>query len=220
MKVLVYVEGRSDQRALEQILSPVLEQARQNGAGIRFLVKGNKELILEEVPLGAARHLAENQQDGVIALPDLYPMAKFDETRHRHRSPGELKSLLLRSFREHAAELRLPGDVQDRFIPHCQKHDLEALLLAAREPLRKRLGTRDQLKGAWRVPVEDQDDELPPKRVVERLFAKYRKKPGYDENVDAPWILHRAKLEEVEAACPQCFAPFVGDLRRLAGTST
>jgi len=96
----------------------------------------------------------------------------------------------------------------------CLKHDLEALLLAAPDQLRQRLGTTDKLTKAWCKPVEDQNDDQPPKRVVDALFKKYRKKRGYIGTMDALWILERAKLASVEQACSQRFRPFVEDLRQ------
>lgn len=58
------------------------------------------------------------------------------------------------------------------------------------------------------------------KRVVEDLFNRYRKKPGYVDTTDAPWILERASLDAVEQACPQRFAPFVADLRAAIAERT
>jgi len=60
-----------------------------------------------------------------------------------------------------------------------------------------------------------QNDDQPPKRVIEALFKKYRHKPDYIETVDAPWILERASLDTVLARCSQCFAPFVNELRQI-----
>ena len=94
--------------------------------------------------------------------------------------------------------------------------DLEGLLLAAPDALKQRLRTTDALNDHWRKPVEDQNDDKPPKRVVEALFNKYRKKPRYSDTTDAPWILQRAQLDAIVAACPQCFAPFVAELKTLA----
>jgi hypothetical protein len=64
--------------------------------------------------------------------------------------------------------------------------------------------------------VEEQNDERPPKRVVEALFRQYRKSPDYVDTADSVWILERAPLAHVEAACPECFAPFVRELRALS----
>ena len=40
--------------------------------------------------------------------------------------------------------------------------------------------------------------------------------PKYEDTIDAPWILARAGLSEIETACPQNFAPFVHELRAVA----
>lgn len=212
MKVLVYVEGPSDRDGLSAPLRPLVEAGRDRGIGISFHPQGNKDALLDAVPRRAADHLADQPGDWVIALPDLYPMARYAGTRNAHASFGELEKLLRERFEERAASLGLAGGVRQRFRVHCLKHDLEALLLAAPDQLRQRLGTADALRNAWRKPVEDQDDNHPPKRVVEDLFKKYRKKPGYVDTSDAPWILARADLAAVETACPQRSAPFVADL--------
>ena len=99
-----------------------------------------------------------------------------------------------------------------RFLP---QHDKTALMLACPDQLRRCLGTVDALEERWRRPVEEQNDEHPPKSIVKRLFRRYRPKRGYVDTKDAPWILERADLSAVEEACPQCFAPFVADLRRV-----
>jgi hypothetical protein len=89
-------------------------------------------------------------------------------------------------------------------------------LLAAVAPLQRRLKTTDRLLGGWKIPVEDQNDGKPPKRIVEALFSRYLKRE-YQETVDAPWILERSSLDEVLKACPQCLEPFVQGLRSLVG---
>lgn len=213
MKVLVYVEGPSDRNALDALLRPVIEAGREQGIGISFHPQHSKDAVLDDVPRKAAALLGDRPEDLVIALPDLYPMSRYEGTRNAHSSFDELQGLLRGRFDECAAALKLPEKARARFRVHCLKHDLEALLLAAPDELRRRLGTRDQLRGRWRKPVEDQNDDQPPKRVVEDLFRKYRRKPGYVDTTDAPWILDRADLAAVERACPQRFRAFVEDLR-------
>lgn len=108
------------------------------------------------------------------------------------------------------------GGESTRFKVHCLQHDLEALVLASVEALRQRLGTKDRLENLWRRPVELQNDERPPKRVVMDLFSRYGKKKGYRENLDAPWILERSSLDTVVERCNLRFAPFVNELRAFA----
>ena len=213
MKVLIYVEGPSDRAALTALLRPVIDAGQARGVGITFHPQHSKDAVLDDVPHKAADHLADKPQDLVIALPDLYPMSRYAGSRNAHSNFKELKKLFRDRFEARADQLNLADKVRARFRVHCLKHDLEALLLASPDVLRQRLNTKDQLKKGWRKPVENQNDEQPPKRIVEALFNKYRKKPGYIDTIDAPWILERADLASVERACSQRFRPFVRDLR-------
>ncbi len=214
MKVLVYVEGPSDKAALEALLQPIIRQGRDLGVGISFHPQGSKSSILDNVPRIAADHLADRPGHRVIALPDLYPMRVYKGTKNEHGSPKELERLLRDRFLKRAKKSGVAKEVLGYFLVYCLKHDLEALILASPAELRQRLGTKDALKGAWRKPVEDQDDDEPPKRVVERLFKKYKKRK-YRDTVDAPWILDQADLSDVERECAQQFALFVAKLRKL-----
>lgn len=213
MKVLVYVEGPSDRDALRALLRSVLADGQRRRIGVQFLPLGDKAKILDTSAGKAARHLAEHPEDWVVALPDLYPMAQYDGTPNEHKSFADLERLLTERFAREARRHRVAAEAQAHFRVHCLKHDLEVLLLACPDQLRQRLGT-DHALGQWRSPVEDQNDQQPPKRIVEALFKKYRPK-GYVETVDAAWILERASLEAVVARCPQRIAPFVAELQRI-----
>src|SRR5262249_48641368 len=144
--------------------------------------------------------------------------ASFDDGPHRHRSFSELAALLRERFDAHAARIGLPEAARSHFRVHCLKHDLEALLLASPDELRQRLKTKDAMRGRWRIPVEDQNDQKPPKYVVAELFRQYRKKSDYIDTVDAVWILERASLASIEAACHQ-FSLFARELRALSERS-
>ena len=215
MRVLVYVEGPSDRAALEALLAPLIRTGQERGVGVRFLAAGDKGALLRDVARHAADHLSEHPNDWVFALPDLYPMAPYDGTENAHRSHSELQRLLQGRFTNRASRVGVPDAALEHFAVYCLKHDLEVLLLAAPDALRGRLNTTDALRGRWHHPVEDQNGDHPPKRIVEALFASYRGKPAYIDTVDAPWILRRANLDSVMSACPQQFAPFVTRLREL-----
>ncbi len=215
MNVLVYVEGPSDRAGLEALLRDLIGRGRKSGVGISFYPRGGKGWILQELGRTAARHLKSRAEDYVFALPDLYPMAQYEHTGDRHRSPQELHVLLRRRFSEAADEIGLPEQVRSHYRPHCLKHDMEALLLGAPELLKQRLGTRDAIEKSWRKPVEEQNDREPPTRVVEQLFLKYRKRQAYIESADAPWVLGRANPQDLCKACPQSFLPFFNELSRL-----
>lgn len=218
MKVLVYVEGPGDRSSLEKLFRPVMEQGRKSGVGFSFIPMKGKAALLKEVGVKAANILRSNPKDYVFALPDLYPMAEYDQSEMRHRSFEELKALLMGRFRKEADKEGLSDDVRAHYRVHCLKHDLEVLLLGVPDVLRERLNkTSERIEKSWRKPVEEQNDKKPPKYVVSELFKKYCRR-SYNETTDAPWILERAvpRLQELCAACPQNFRPLFIELDRLS----
>lgn len=211
MRVLVYVEGPSDRLGMQALFRGVIEQGRQRGIGIQFFDEGGKAGILKNVPAKAALYLRSNPGDWVVAVPDLHPVQAHGDTAHG--SAAELRSLLNQRFERTAARHGVPAPAWSHFRAFCFQHDVEALALAAPAVLRERLRTRDAIESHWRKPVETQNGEQPPKRVLEALFTRYGKKTKYRDTVDLPWLLERVELPALEQACPQQFAPFAAFLR-------
>ncbi len=214
MKVRIYVEGTSEREALRRLLAPIVVDHGQPGVTVQWFPQDGKAQILNRVPRMAADLLKDAPEDWVIALPDLHPMSPYRGTVNEHSSFAQLRALMERKFVARADEVGLRNVCRRRFRVHCLKHDLEALVLAAPDALRDRLGTPHRLEEGWRRPVETQNGERPPKYVVDGLFKQYRSR-AYEETQDAPWILDRANLGDVERACPQQFAPFVAELRAI-----
>jgi hypothetical protein len=213
LKVLIYVEGASDEAAMGELLHPLLQRKQAEGIEIRFLeAQGgdHKKDILLQVPFRAARILSNNPDAVVVALPDLYPRNKG----FPHETFAQLREGVMQRFKNALKSIGLGEDTRylDRFKVFCFKHDLEALVLAAYEALALRLET-ESLDVTWKLPVEDQNHNFPPKRVVEEIFQHYGQ--TYEEVVDAPLILGLADYRNVADACPQCFKPFVEFLENL-----
>ncbi|HPA45055.1 MAG TPA: DUF4276 family protein [bacterium] len=213
LSVNVYVEGPSDKYAMETLLSPLIQQKKQQGIAVEFFESPSgdkKKTSLTKVPVKAANTLLNRLDTYVVAVPDLYPMNRG----FPHTNAGELIAGMKAEFQK-ALERKAPDcdpRIAERFRAFCFKHDLEALLLASEEALRSHLGV-SQFKQEWRQDVEEQDDKNPPKRIVERLFQECGKK--YHDVVDAPLILSKVRYEEVAARCPQGFGPFVDFLQSL-----
>jgi hypothetical protein len=115
-------------------------------------------------------------------------------TKFKHQDVGELKQVQVNEvsralktiFNVNKAGTK---ELLKRFLPSAFKHDLEMLLLAAKEQLRRHLGTSDQL-GRWRSPVEEQNQNRPPKHVVEELFrTKSIRRRAYRDTRDASAVL-------------------------------
>jgi hypothetical protein len=131
-------------------------EGQRRRVGIQFIPLGDKAKILDTSAGKAARHLAEHPADCVVALPDLYSMAQYDDTPNEHQSFADLERLLTKRFVREAHRHRVAEQAQAHFRVHCLKHDLEVLLLACPDQLRQRLGT-DHALGQWRSPVEDSE---------------------------------------------------------------
>jgi hypothetical protein len=196
VKIWVYVEGESDRLALEALWKATrwLDRLRAAGHGIKVVSLEGKSQFFERLGYRAAEKLTNNNVDRVVGLPDLYPNAEYDGTRYRHADLAELQRVqtsLVREWLDKTFSIR-GADARStlaRFHPSALKHDLEMLLLAAQEQLRVALRTTDSL-GHWRKPVEDQNQQRPPKRIVEELFrTKLRR--GYRATRHAPSVLRQ-----------------------------
>lgn len=211
-EVMVYVEGPSDKAAMEALLRPLIEHKRQHGVSIDFFpaTEGDhKAYVLTKVPRRAVNILSNKQHALVVAMPDLYPQNKA----FKHETVAELRKGILKIF-ETALKDKGVADarLKERFKVFCFKYDLEALILASGEALKTRLGAK-QLNITWQTPVEDQNNDKPPKSIVKELFRKHGK--GYKEIVDATVILGSCRYQEIALQCPQCFKPFVEFLEGL-----
>ena len=194
MKVWVFVEGESDRLALEALWKPWKERLREQRHGIVIIPLGSKGAVLKRIGAHAAEKIINSNVDVVVGLPDLYPNANFVGTPFNHDNLDDLRENQTASVRKALRDIYgkrnndMPSLIE-RFCGSALKHDVEVLLLAAREELRAYLGTSDRL-GGWRHPVEEQNQQRPPKHIVKNLFVRY-KNCGYRETVDAPSVLRR-----------------------------
>lgn len=198
MKVWVYVEGPSDVHGLGALWTDWRERLGKQGVGIAILDLANKAQFLRKIGHRAAQKLAEYPRDLVVALPDLYPVEPFRASDYEHNDVRTLSLLqekavkkhLTTTFgqREHAASLNMC-----RFLGRALRHDFEMLLLAASNDLKAFLGTKEDISRRWRQPVEDQNCQHPPKRIVEELFrTKHPKRIAYRDVLHGPQVLGRA----------------------------
>lgn len=209
--VKVYLEGRSDVLALEALLKPLIDRQQEQGVSIDFyetLPGHRKESLLLKLPQKAVRILQNDPNAVVVAVPDLYPMNQG----FRHQTAEELIHGLEGQFVTACKRANADARLAHRFKAFCFKYDLEALILAAKDQLASSLG-RLTLEPTWTIPVEDQDNDNPPKRIVEALYREVG--AFYSETIDAPLILGYADYNLIAEQCPQCFKPFVKFLENV-----
>lgn len=216
MKVIVYLEGTSDKLSMEQLLYPLINNANQKGTIISFIAlspekgRGNsKRELITKIPKKAVNILLNDPDAHVCIIPDLYPK----NTGGAHEIFAELKQIILNNFKESLAIKNISDiRINNRFHAFCFKYDLEALILAAEEQLASRL-KKKSINCIWQKPVEDQDHNTPPKRIVEQIFIDHDE--YYHGTIDAPIILGNANYNIIAERCPQCFKPFVDFLESI-----
>jgi len=192
VKAWLFVEGTSDRLGLESLWAAWRGRLREKRHGVAIVPLDNKANLLKRLGHRGAEKLVGHNSDIVVGMPDLYPVQPFVGTEFAHEDATSLKELQTRSVRNALTSTfgishRRIDAYMERFLPAVFKHDFEMLLLAAKDALRTTLRTTERL-GQWRQPVEDQDIERPPKRVVEELFRTKLKK-RYLDTRDAPRIL-------------------------------
>ncbi|MBD2484204.1 DUF4276 family protein [Planktothrix sp. FACHB-1365] len=222
MEVIVYVEGNSDKFALEQLFKQVIENKQNQGIKIQFFSgKGRdnqrggdaKQELLEVIPKKAINILKGKLNSIVVVIPDLYPPNRlFTHTTYQELEAGIMTQFNQELTRQGINDQRLI----ERFRVFCFKYDLEALVLASEAQLKTRLGLRNNQNFpiSWTIPVENQNHDQPPSRIVERLFKAYNK--TYVKKVDPAFILGQANYQDLAERCPQCFKPFVEFLENLS----
>ncbi|RKY10321.1 MAG: hypothetical protein DRP65_06830 [Planctomycetota bacterium] len=196
MKVWVYVEGQADRVALEALWENWRKALRSKGHGIKIVTLDNKSNFFKKIGPRVSEKLVGEASDIVVGLPDLYPNSPYQSTKYKHSDIDELKRVqqkevsaaLEQTYSYSKQEVK---KLLERFLGAALKHDLEMLLLAAKDELRSYLRTSDQL-GSWKNPVEEQDQERPPKYIVEELFVtKSSQKRAYRDTIHARAVLQK-----------------------------
>lgn len=208
MKIVVYVEGPGDRLCLETLLDPLIRQKAASGVSIQFVpvTRGDrKHTLLVSYPKRAAIAISNDPQIVVVILPDLYPPNKGFE----HKTCDEMQAGVLRQFRDEIRRRQGSDDrVTERFQVFCLIHDLESLLLAAEEQFLPACGLT---AAKWTTPVEEQNHDNPPKRIVEKLIR------GFQPTVDGPRLLAGADYRVISSRCPRGFGQFVAFLESING---
>lgn len=192
MIIWFYVEGQSDRLALEALWARWKCELDAKGIGVRIIPLGDKARLLRYFGARCAEKLANNPDDLVVALPDLYPIENFACTEFAHEDVETLAQVLKDQafqalMKNHRFAMDAGRAALSRVHISALKHDLEMLLLAAVQPLRRFLRTQHALD-RWTHPVENQNHSKPPKRVVEELFVSCLRR-RYRDTTDAPAIL-------------------------------
>ena len=216
MKVWIFVEGRSDVQALSALWSDWQQRLKENGWGIQLIPLEGKSKYFRKIGPRATEKLEHDAHDLVVGLPDLYPNQDYANTQYKHNNLKELRAVQTRLVKQQMGRRTDINSYMARFYASALKHDLEVLLLAATSQLQSRLKMSSKPSG-WRQPPEDQNQNRPPKKIVEELFQR-RLKRSYRENADSAAILRDADLRQVAQQCPT-FSAMIAWIEGKTGVS-
>lgn len=191
MKVWIYVEGPADRGGIAALFEGWQSKLKQAHWGIQIIPLEGKTRFFRKIGAHVVEKLLADPADIVVGLPDYYPNLEYNGTEYQHATLKDLLQIQHRLVSDALTRKGIDMDISSRFYPSALKHDLEMLLLAAREQLRDHLNTQNQL-GNWRYPVEDQNQIQPPKYVVTDLYRTIRGR-AYRDTKDAPAVLGRVK---------------------------
>ncbi len=189
MKIWIYVEGPSDCSALNALWTRWKENLKKDGWGIKVLPLDNKTKFFRKIGAHAVEKLRADSRDLVVGLPDYYPNQEYVNTAYRHDTLIELLDVQKKLVNNVLEQKRLDKNYMERFHPSALKHDLEMLLLSAHKQLCDHLGENHQPDN-WIRPVEEQNQNKPPKRIVEE-FYRTDKGRRYRDTTDAKAVLSR-----------------------------
>lgn len=223
IRVCVVCEGQTEQRFIQDVLAPAL-----HGAGLDLFTQRVQTsrghfgggLSYPRVKLHLRNELRRASAQVVTTLFDLY---KLDTG-----FPGYVQSLgqadlrrrvdtLCRAFHEDI--VKEAGCAAERFLPHIQPHEFEALLFSDVTAL-------TEVNAAWATAqpallaarqsvsspehINDKPETKPSARLASALNH-----PRFSKTLHGPAVAQRIGLARIEAECP-VFASWFSQLRRLS----
>ncbi len=218
-KVLIYVEGQTEERFVKQLLAPHLLRL---GVFATPMIAKTKLTLVGPHFKGGITSYAKVKRDLLRLLGDTSAAAVTTMIDYFHlpeEFPGK-SSPPGGTCQERVAylERELAQDVgHTRFVPYLQLHEFEALLFAGPQEIADAFpgeGHQEEvvaIRAQFESPEEIDDGETTaPAKRLEALF------PGYQKPFHGPLITARIGLERIRAECAH-FRNWLAMLERLGG---
>ncbi len=232
MRLLVHVEGETEESFVNEILAPHLQGHGYTHVAARLFGNARQRdrrggvRSWKTVRTDITRHLSEDPRSFVALMVDYYAMPGAGERAwpgrlaaatvpHPDKAPS-VEALLV----EDVAEAVGPKLDKRRFIPLVQMHEFEALLFSdcaafARGVGRSSLGGKlQEIRDAFGSPEEINDSpQTAPSKRVESLM------PGYQKPLYGALAALEIGLPTIRAECPH-FATWLTRLELAPGAMT
>lgn len=184
-EVMVLVEGRTEQRFVQQVLGPymaehriyltpiILDKPGEKGGDVRF-VRAKNDI---------AKHLKQRNDAYVTLLVDYYGIGRdwpgLDAVR-QGASPSEIASAICQ-----ATQRAIDADLADyrsdvRFVPHIAVHEYEALLFSEAAILASAIQVEQQridaiIQECGEPEAIDDSPQKAPSKRIEQLYSRFKK---------------------------------------------
>lgn len=214
MRLLVHVEGQTEETFVNEVLGPHLYDVGYTNVGARLIGsaerrgrRGGSRSWLS-VRQGIVRHLSSDRDAVSTTMVDYYGMPQGESTQW----PGR-KDAISRPFAEKAATVQaaLAADVwgsmgntfnQDRFIPYVSMHEFEALLFSDCDVFAMSIRAPEaaaELKAVLALfgdpeQINDSKDSKPSERIRGAIAH-------YDKVVFGPMAIQEIGLDVVRRQC-------------------
>ena len=220
-RILVHVEGQTEERFTRRILAPHLYSIGYESVGARLLGNARRRYqrggirpwhsvrsdILDH--LRADKAAVATTMVDFYGLPDSWPGRKGAEEEEELRArAARVETALLNDVTDELGDALNP----QRFIPYVVMHEFEGLLFSRPDRFAVAVGRPDlsselqAIRDAYRTPehINDSPDTVPSMRI-RRLYS------GYQKPLQGVLAAEEIGIDAMRGSCPL----FDGWLRRL-----
>ena len=208
-RILVHVEGYTEEAFVNQVLAPHLYRVGYAGVNARLVGNARQRSrrgggrSWEAVRKGILNHLQRDQTAFSTTMVDYYGLPRTWPGREgapRHATLSERAAAVEQAVLEDiSTEIGHPP----RFVPYVVMHEFEGLLFSDPDRFAQSLGRPDlapelrSIRQEFQTPedINDSPDTAPSKRVL-NLYRGYRKP------VDGVLAMAEVGLDTVREACP------------------
>ncbi len=221
-RVVVVCEGQTEETFVRDVLSPPFSerglflesQMIQTSPGHR-----GGALKYDRVSLHLRNTLRQRNAPIVTTMFDLYKLdAAFPgfADAARETTLGARVAALTAAL--HADVVAKSACRPERFIPHIQPHEFEALLFSDVEALTSIEGgwaaAKDRLRTVRNAAADPEHINGRPETKPEAHLARHLKNPGYHKVRHGPLAAREIGLDRIEQECP-VFARWIARLREV-----
>ena len=208
-RILVHVEGYTEEAFVNQVLAPHLYQVGYAGVSARLVGNARQRSrrgggrSWAAVRKGILDHLQSDQAALSTTMVDYYGLPRTwpgRERAPRHATLSERAATVERAVLE---DISIAIGHPPRFVPYVVMHEFEGLLFSDPDRFAQSIGKPDlapelrAIRREFRTPedINDSPDTAPSKRILNLCR-------GYRKPVDGVQAMEEIGLDTVRAACP------------------